>query len=190
MNIGERIKNLRRQNNINQANLAAVLQSFYGMKTDRVAISKWETGFQLPSIQAVRAIADYFGVSTDYLMNGSEAAGRSKVIPFYRNYPDVADVACISCDVDADMCVAAPDNSMRGAGIVCGASVFVNTRAQIFDGDILLVTVGQTAYIRRCYKNGHAALLVSECGSNPPVMYPQKQIDIIGKICSVRFDFD
>ncbi len=190
MNIGERIKYLRKQNNINQAHLASVLQSFYGMKTDRVAISKWEIGYQLPNIQAVRAIADYFGVTADYLMNGRQAESNSRAIPFYRNYPDIDSVTCINCDTDADICVVAPDDSMRASGIVQGACVFVNTKCQIADGNILLVIAGDTAYIRRCYKNGDAVLLVSDWGSNPPAMYPLNQVEIVGKICSVRFDFD
>ena len=190
MNIGERIKHLRTQKNINQTNLAAVLQSFYGMKTDRVAISKWETGFQLPGVQALRAISDYFGVSVDYLMNGTDAVCNQKTVLFYKNYPDTSNATAVYCDVDADICISAPDNSMRFAGIVQGAYVFINTKTKIADGDIVVVTVQNKSYIRRCYINGDSILLVSEDGATRPNMYPQSVVDIVGKICSVRFDFN
>ncbi len=59
---GERLKQLRTEKNIGQNQLAKEL----GLSN--ASISYWETGKQLPTIEAVYKLAVYFGVSADYLL--------------------------------------------------------------------------------------------------------------------------
>lgn len=59
---GERLKQLRTEKNIGQNQLAKDL----GLSN--ASISYWETGKQLPTIEAVYKIAAYFDVSADYLL--------------------------------------------------------------------------------------------------------------------------
>lgn len=61
MNMGEKIKQLRKRKGISQETLAQVLGVSYQ------AVSKWETGTTMPDIALVPAIAAFFGVSTDEL---------------------------------------------------------------------------------------------------------------------------
>lgn len=61
MNMGEKIKQLRKRKGISQESLAQVL----GVSCQ--AVSKWETGTTMPDIGLVPSIAAYFGVSTDEL---------------------------------------------------------------------------------------------------------------------------
>ncbi len=70
--LGEKIKMLRKENKMTQTELSEKLNSRFGLKTDRVMISKWETGFQTPIVSTLSCLAQLFDVSLDYL-NGSEA---------------------------------------------------------------------------------------------------------------------
>ncbi len=70
---GEKIKALRKKAGMTQAELSEKLNSEFGLKTDRVMISKWETDFQTPVVSTLSCIAKLFNVSLDYL-NGDETA--------------------------------------------------------------------------------------------------------------------
>ena len=69
--LGEKIKNLRKENKMTQAELSEKLNSQFGLNTDRVMISKWETGFQTPIVSTLSCLAQLFNVSLDYL-SGTE----------------------------------------------------------------------------------------------------------------------
>lgn len=69
--LGERLKQLRNSRGLNQTQLSDALNNKFGLKTDRVMISKWETGFQTPVMNTVAMLAKFFNVSIDYL-NGDE----------------------------------------------------------------------------------------------------------------------
>ena len=64
----KRLKLLRKQKNISQIELAAYLN----MKSS--AISRYESGIREPDINVIIKIADFFGVSTDYLLGNSQTA--------------------------------------------------------------------------------------------------------------------
>ncbi len=59
---GERLKALRTENEVGQNRLAQDLQ------LSNASISYWETGKQLPSIEALYKLAVYFDVTADYLL--------------------------------------------------------------------------------------------------------------------------
>ena len=60
--LGEKIKYLRKQKDITQGKLAELINS------TRPAVAKWETNAAFPPPEMIKSIADYFGVSTDYLL--------------------------------------------------------------------------------------------------------------------------
>lgn len=70
--LGEKIKALRKEKKMTQTELSEKLNSRFGLKTDRVMISKWETGFQTPIVSTLSCLAQIFDVSLDYL-NGNES---------------------------------------------------------------------------------------------------------------------
>ncbi len=189
MNIGERIKLLRKQNNINQEALATVLRESYGMKTDRAAVSKWETGFQLPGIQALMAIADYFGVSMDFFVNYQNEQNRGKLVPFYPQYPDTKNVSFVVCDTDADMCISAGAECVLCDGIGYDARIFVSTNAKVRQGDIAVAMHSNKLITGKYYKNGSNVVLVAGINA-APVMCPEHNIKIVGKVKRVCYDFD
>lgn len=66
MIIGSRIKYLREANNMKQKELAAVLQ------LSPSTINKYEKGERIPEIAQLIKIADFFDVSTDFLLGRKE----------------------------------------------------------------------------------------------------------------------
>lgn len=63
MNLGEKIKALRKINGITQEQLAA------GMNVSYQAVSKWENGISYPDIGTIPRLAIYFNVSIDELFD-------------------------------------------------------------------------------------------------------------------------
>ena len=66
MELNEKLQELRKQKGLTQEELAAALY------VSRTAISKWESGRGYPSIDSLKAIAAFFGVTIDMLLSGDE----------------------------------------------------------------------------------------------------------------------
>ena len=66
MTIGNRLYNLRKERNISQEDLANALD------VSRQTVSKWETGESMPDFNKIQPICDYFGITTDELITGSQ----------------------------------------------------------------------------------------------------------------------
>lgn len=71
MQFHERLRALREDNDLTQEQLAETLH------ISRKTLSNYETGYRTPSIYLVVKIADYFNVSTDYLL------GRTNIVKPY-----------------------------------------------------------------------------------------------------------
>ncbi|MGM9571245.1 MAG: helix-turn-helix domain-containing protein [bacterium] len=68
----KRLKQLRAKNKVSQAELARKL----GMSQQ--AIAKWETEKATPDPEMITKIADYFNITTDYLLGREEKQSSSK----------------------------------------------------------------------------------------------------------------
>lgn len=66
MEFNQKLQELRKQKGLTQEELAEALF------VSRTAISKWESGRGYPSIDSLKAIANFFGVTVDTLLSGSE----------------------------------------------------------------------------------------------------------------------
>lgn len=66
MEFHEKLQELRKQKNLTQEELAKLLF------VSRTAVSKWESGRGYPSIDSLKAIADFFSLSVDELLSGKE----------------------------------------------------------------------------------------------------------------------
>lgn len=64
--MGLKIKMLRQQKNINQAELGKIVG------VGKTTISNYETGYSVPDLETLIKLADYFGVTTDYLLGRSD----------------------------------------------------------------------------------------------------------------------
>lgn len=67
MNLGQRIQECRKKRGLSQEALADVLS------VSRQAVQKWESGSSTPELEKLTQIADYFGVSLDYLVKGIDS---------------------------------------------------------------------------------------------------------------------
>ncbi len=65
--IGERIYELRKQNNLSQGDLAEKLD------VSRQTISKWENNSSLPELEKIIALSEIFSVTTDFIIKGATA---------------------------------------------------------------------------------------------------------------------
>ena len=72
---GERIYNLRKKSGLSQEEFADKLG------VSRQAVSKWETGQSVPDSEKAAAIGSFFGVSLDWLINGTEVSAPAAVAP-------------------------------------------------------------------------------------------------------------
>lgn len=66
--IGERIRDCRKKAGWSQEQLAEKLQENFRLNTDRFTISKWETGFQEPTMYPIKCMSELFGIEMDYLI--------------------------------------------------------------------------------------------------------------------------
>ena len=66
MEYNERIKNLRNQKSISQQQLADAVG------VSRQSVARWENGWNVPTLFYAKKLAEYFGVSLEYLMCGTE----------------------------------------------------------------------------------------------------------------------
>lgn len=66
MEFHEKLQNLRKSRGITQEELAQQLC------VSRAAVSKWESGRGLPSIESLKDIAEYFSVTIDDLLSGEK----------------------------------------------------------------------------------------------------------------------
>lgn len=73
MNLGERLAEFRKLENLSQLELAELLN------TSRQTISKWETGASLPSIESLISLSKLYKVSLDELINGSVEADQKNL---------------------------------------------------------------------------------------------------------------
>ena len=66
MEFHEKLQELRKQKKLTQEELSEILY------VSRTAISKWESGRGYPSIDSLKAIAEFFGVTIDELLSNRE----------------------------------------------------------------------------------------------------------------------
>ena len=78
--IGEKIKALRKRDDITQERLAEVL----GVTNQ--AVSKWESGNSYPDIEYISPIANIFNVTIDYLFDHDTAEKAKKIEEYFEQY--------------------------------------------------------------------------------------------------------
>ncbi len=85
-NFSDRLKELRIEKRLTQEQLA---NKFYLNKS---SISRYERGQQVPELELLQQIADFFSVSTDYLLGNSDIKNPYSEKTLEEKYPDVNDI--------------------------------------------------------------------------------------------------
>ncbi|QAS52841.1 helix-turn-helix domain-containing protein [Halobacillus litoralis] len=82
---GNRLKELRREKKLTQAELGKIIH------VSKVSISGYESGDRSPDTENLRELADFFGVTTDYLLGRSEDPNKTEEEEFnaFANNPDL-----------------------------------------------------------------------------------------------------
>ena len=133
MTFGQRLYELRRSKNISQEEFAELLD------VSRQSISKWENDKAYPEMTRLLFMSDYFDVSLDYLMRGTEAPQSKQEAD--KNY-DARDwllvwntfvtnlsaaqrkLMAVLCLLLAGVCLAAIFNFIYGAGYEIGKFIY------------------------------------------------------------------
>ncbi|UYO64378.1 helix-turn-helix transcriptional regulator [Acetobacterium wieringae] len=71
--MGPKIKMLRQQKNINQEELGKIVGA------GKTTISNYETGYSVPDFETLVKLADYFNVSTDYMLGRTDIPNFQKL---------------------------------------------------------------------------------------------------------------
>jgi len=199
--LGERIKALRKQRHLTQSELMSILRNDYDLKTDRVMISKWETGFQTPHIDTLKVIAEVLEVSVDFLLTGTEMVqdnNEDSSIPV-KKIRMLGSIACgtpIFCNEEyeyvlatgdnarADFCLTARGDSMINARIADGDIVFIKQQNTVENGEIAAVVIGDEATLKRVYRTADGLMLVAENPAYQPMYFSGEELTqtyVLGK---------
>ncbi|MBQ4631175.1 MAG: helix-turn-helix domain-containing protein [Clostridia bacterium] len=205
--LGDKIKELRKQNGYTQNEFITLLKERFGLKADRVMLSKWECSKQTPHIDTLKCIAEAFGVSLDYL-NGMESKPNLRLknisqakeaqIPMYGKIACGSPIECnldfdietISGDhVDGDFCVIARGDSMINARIFDGDVITVRRQNVVDNGEIAAVAIGDEATLKRVYYIENGIMLVAENPAYKPMIFVGEDcanVVILGKAVSMH----
>lgn len=198
---GKRLKILRDKKGISQEDLAKLFN------LSQSTIAYYEKDKKQPSQKTLTRLADYFGVSTDYLLGRSLSnknavlpLGEAKEIPIYSLEPKNSDEIFaqenvigwepISADLVATIAILINDDSMAGSRISSGDRVIVCEQKTFEDGQTILVQLPDKSMLIRKATHTHDGIILSP--SNPaynPQHFKVKDLAVIGIVIQVHFDY-
>lgn len=203
MNVPERIRELRESRGISQEALAEILG------VDRTTIVKYESGGSRPT-RNLKKLADYFHVSTDYLLGNTDAkraglfqlneTNRVPVIGSVRCGPDGPAYEYIDEYIAIDdgyrpeemRGFLATGDSMEGDEIHDGDVCLVHLQEEVPDGSIAVVVIdGEEGTMKHFHRDEDKGVIVLQ-SSNPA--YPPRifagedanSVRVIGRVVEVR----
>ncbi len=199
-----KIKELRKAKNITQEKLSKIL------KIARSTLAMYEIEKSEPDQATLIKLADFFGVSIDYLL-GREVSEEEKQISAIGgfNIPDKYLIAVVG-QVVAGKPVESPENvesyvyieqknaqdyfalrvsgdSMIGAGILPNSLLIVHKQNTANNGDIVVASVDGESTVKRYKENNGAVFLMPENPAYDPILITEKTaFYIFGKVVEVR----
>ena len=198
------LNELMAENGINKSILSkesgvpyTTIDGFYKKGCDNIKLSTLEK------------IADYFGVTIDFLLGKTEkgtdnidALGKFGVFPIsYKKFRVLGEIACgepiyadedretailANSNIDADFCLYAKGDSMIGARIMDGDIVFIKQCSMVQNGEIAAVIIEDEATLKRVYyyPDKNKIVLSAENPKYEPFVYIGEELDsirILGK---------
>ena len=204
----ERLKSLRSENKITQRKLANDLNCSYS------TIALYETGHRNPDNDTLKKLADYFDVSTDYLLGRSDIKDLPKgafklddsiKIPIVGTIravePILADENIVGYEFVTPDSLPSGElfglkvigDSMDLSHITDGSTVVVHKQEVVENGEIAVVMVnGEDATIKKFYKTDTTVTLMPH-SSNPKhqprvIDITKSNIKIIGKVVKITIN--
>lgn len=121
---GKRLTDLRKERDLSQSDIA----SYLGMS--RSGIQGYETEGKEPSYSALCRLADYFDVTTDYLLGRSDERRRP---PIHRKPGPALYIVRVTCLQSGDVRVVAndPEEAKRKAEVVAKSSAMTWSDSEV-----------------------------------------------------------
>ncbi|MBQ8718914.1 MAG: helix-turn-helix domain-containing protein [Clostridia bacterium] len=171
-------------------------------------VTDWKSGRIFSYSKYMDKIADFLGVSADYLLTGRPAITEfSNVSPVVRRrVPLLGEIACgqpiyadqeheysvaLGSDIAADFVLRAKGDSMIGAHIHDGDLVFFRQCETVDNGKIAVVIIGDEATLKRVYyaPEKQQLILMPENPAYRPLVYvgaELEQVRIMGEALFVQ----
>ena len=192
-----RLKELRKSKGLSQEEFAKIIHAA------QTTVSQWEKGTRKPSYDVLSELADFFGVSIDYILGRDALPPECKPIT-PKTYPMLGVIACgqpteaipqqdtfvqSGTDFDADFCLEARGDSMINAGIDDGDIVFIKSNVPIINNHIYAVQINGEVTLKRIFQKGSILSLNAENPAYSPIILNQNEYDeikILGKAVGVQ----
>lgn len=168
--LGQKLKSLRQFKNLTMEELANILNEKFNFNITRGMISRWENNKSEPMTVYLRAYAEMFCVSLDYLLGLDDSLDPflfDNISPIEtKKIPMLGEIACgepilcnedresyvlVGTDIRADFCLRCKGDSMINARIFDGDIVFVRKQDTVENGEIAVVVVDDEATLKRFY---------------------------------------
>ncbi len=176
----------------------------YDAKMNKSTLSRYENGLQEPIYTVVVNIANFFGISVDYISGGTNTPNvdyeKLGLRPIQlKKIPMLGEIACgqpiyanevyetfieASSDIKADFCLVAKGDSMINARIFDGDVVFIKSQPDVDNGEIAAVIINDEATLKRVYKYPNRIELRPENPTHPVQDYEGEKLNeirILGK---------
>jgi repressor LexA len=207
MTFGDRLKQLRIENGLTMDDFIGAINKIYpDVLLNKSIVSRYENNIHTPKkFTIVEQIADFFGVSINYMMGRSDS--RYGEDTEYKRIPILGTIAAgipitaqedilgyeyVLPDVKLDFCLKVKGNSMIGARIFDGDIVCIRRQEEVENGEIAAIQIdGEEATLKRFYKDNGRIILHSENPTVPDMVFmakDRKTIKVLGKVIYVKFE--
>lgn len=199
MKLGNKLKNIRKENNLSMEELKNILNHKYDLNISKSMISRWENNKSEPFNTYLSAYAKEFNLDMNDLLNIepndlSNIPG-VKIIKKFVTVPVLGEIACgepIFCNqnydnilqIDEDL--GHPDFSLRAKGdsmidadIHDGDLVFFKKTPIVENGKIAAVLIEDTITLKRFYKNKDQIILQPENKEYNPIIIKEADAENI-----------
>jgi len=210
--IRKRITELRQKRGLSQTEFAK------RFKVARSTIAMWETGDRVPDTETIGKLAEFFDVSSDYLLGLTddptprpriESENEVLEIEGVLRIPLLGYIAAgnpIFADEHIEEWIEYPNigrkyregelfalrvkgDSMIGSRIWPGDVVIVRVQEEVADGEIAVVNVdGENAVLKRVRRVNGQYILYSDNPNYEPIIVSSDRARICGKVIQVFFD--
>ena len=171
-----RLRQLRTEQKLSQAELALHLH------TSKSSVNMYERGEREPGLAMLGAIASFFDVSMDDLLGQSQPGARRPAapdgaFPTAGTVPLVGRIACgtpiwaeqnieeyipLPAHCRADFALQCQGDSMTGARIFDGDTVYIRRQPDVDNGEIAAVLIGRDATLKKVYRTPDTLVLRPE----------------------------
>lgn len=200
----ERLKELRKAHQLRQKDLAKDLE------VARTTIANYEQGTRFPDKETLLALANYFAVSTDYLLGRSDypkylppgtlPARQIQRVPILNTLDlgkDLWHEEHLEGYYSLEKKNLAPgqyfflrikEDSMLGSRIYPGDLVLIKEQSSLESGQIALIVINNQISLKRVYYKEEQLILQPDNPKYEPLIASREDVQILGKAIRVEFN--